>query len=190
MAWLSTYISITWGIWCSVQPQPGGAFDRKTGNIVGNLTKIFLSQMPRGLPVGGMGILGFDWYIITWLCSTMKAETFFTKSNRRWSNLKQGLSQSLPKYFFRSVTEWLFTRAVLTVSTGTSKWTSSQSLSDLIGSSCNWVDADTPVQTVGLVIPNTPRYLWADIDARGTDPSCCMSLTTGSSVEWHKKRRI
>ena len=32
----------------------GGAFDRLTGNIAGNLTKIFQkSQMPRGLPGGG-----------------------------------------------------------------------------------------------------------------------------------------
>ena len=31
----------------------GGAFDRLTGNIAGNLTKI--SQMPRGLPGGGDG---------------------------------------------------------------------------------------------------------------------------------------
>ena len=30
----------------------GGAFDRKTGNIVGNLTKIFL-KMPWGLHGGG-----------------------------------------------------------------------------------------------------------------------------------------
>ena len=31
-----------------------GAFDRKTGNTVGNLTKLFLkSQMPRGLPGEG-----------------------------------------------------------------------------------------------------------------------------------------
>ena len=34
----------------------GGAFDRLTGNIAGNLTKIFpKSQMPRGLPGGGGG---------------------------------------------------------------------------------------------------------------------------------------
>ena len=40
-----------------MKPQPGGAFDRKTINIVGNLTlKIFLkSQMLRGLP--GVGKL-------------------------------------------------------------------------------------------------------------------------------------
>ena len=32
----------------------GGAFDRLTGNMAGNLTKIFpKSQMPRGLPGGG-----------------------------------------------------------------------------------------------------------------------------------------
>ena len=32
----------------------GGAFDRLTGNIAGNLTKNFQkSQMPRGLPGGG-----------------------------------------------------------------------------------------------------------------------------------------
>ena len=32
----------------------GGAFDVKTGNIAGNLTKIFQkSQMPGGLPGGG-----------------------------------------------------------------------------------------------------------------------------------------
>ena len=29
------------GIWYSVKPQQGGTFDRKAGNIVGNLTKIF-----------------------------------------------------------------------------------------------------------------------------------------------------
>ena len=34
----------------------GGAFDGLTGNIAGNLTKIFpKSQMPRGLPGGGGG---------------------------------------------------------------------------------------------------------------------------------------
>ena len=34
----------------------GGAFDRKTSNIVGILTKIFLrSQMPWGFPGGGGG---------------------------------------------------------------------------------------------------------------------------------------
>ena len=43
----------------------GGAFDRLTGNIAGNLTKIFQKrQMPRGLPRGGMGSFGIDWYII------------------------------------------------------------------------------------------------------------------------------
>ena len=42
----------------------GGAFDRQNGNIAGNLTKIFQkSQMPRGLPGGGMGGFGFDRYI-------------------------------------------------------------------------------------------------------------------------------
>ena len=36
----------------------GGAFDRLTGNIAGNLTKIFQkSQMPRGLPGGGWAVL-------------------------------------------------------------------------------------------------------------------------------------
>ena len=43
----------------------GGAFDRLTGNIAGNLTKIFpKSQMPRGLPGEGMGGFGIDRYII------------------------------------------------------------------------------------------------------------------------------
>ena len=43
----------------------GGAFDRLTGNIAGNLTKNFQkSQMPRGLPGGGMGGFGIDRYII------------------------------------------------------------------------------------------------------------------------------
>ena len=44
----------------------GGAFDVKTGNIAGNLTKIFQkSQMPGGLPggEGGMGGFGIDRYI-------------------------------------------------------------------------------------------------------------------------------
>ena len=42
----------------------GGAFDRLTGNIAGNLTKIFQkSQMPGGLPGGGMGGFGIDRYI-------------------------------------------------------------------------------------------------------------------------------
>ena len=42
----------------------GGAFDRENGNIAGNLTKIFQkSQMPRGLPGGGMGGFGIDRYI-------------------------------------------------------------------------------------------------------------------------------
>ena len=36
----------------------GGAFDGLTGNIAGNLTKIFpKSQMPRGLPGGGWAVL-------------------------------------------------------------------------------------------------------------------------------------
>ena len=36
----------------------GGAFDVKTGNITGNLTKIFQkSQMPGGLPGGGWAVL-------------------------------------------------------------------------------------------------------------------------------------
>ena len=36
----------------------------QTGNIAGNLAKIFQkSQMPRGLPGGGMGGFGIDWYI-------------------------------------------------------------------------------------------------------------------------------
>ena len=45
----------------------GGAFDVKTGNITGNLTKIFQkSQMLGGLPGeggGGMGGFGIDRYI-------------------------------------------------------------------------------------------------------------------------------
>ena len=42
----------------------GGGFDRLTGNIAGNFTKIFpISQMPRGLPGGGMGGFGIDRYI-------------------------------------------------------------------------------------------------------------------------------
>ena len=43
----------------------GEAFDVKTGNIAGNLTKIFQkSQMPGGLPGGeGMGGFGIDRYI-------------------------------------------------------------------------------------------------------------------------------
>ena len=47
----------------------GGAFDRLnvTGNIAGNLTKIFpKSQMPGGLPGGGMGGFGIDWRITTY----------------------------------------------------------------------------------------------------------------------------
>ena len=44
-----------------MKPQPGVAIARKTGNIVGNLTKFFLkSQMPRGLPGGG-GEGGVGW---------------------------------------------------------------------------------------------------------------------------------
>ena len=43
----------------------GGAFDRLNCNIAGNLTKIFQkSQMPGGLPGGGMGGFGIDRYII------------------------------------------------------------------------------------------------------------------------------
>ena len=43
----------------------GGAFDVKTGNIAGNLTKIIQkSQMPGGLPGGRMGGFGIDRYII------------------------------------------------------------------------------------------------------------------------------
>ena len=46
------------------EAQTGGAFDRLTGNIAGNLTKIFQrSQMPGGLPGGGMGGFGIDRYI-------------------------------------------------------------------------------------------------------------------------------
>ena len=46
------------------EAQTGGAFDRLTGNIAGNLTKRFQkSQMPRGLPGGGMGGFGIDRYI-------------------------------------------------------------------------------------------------------------------------------
>ena len=43
----------------------GGAFDLLTGNIAGNLTKIFQkSQMPRGFARGGgMGGFGIDRYI-------------------------------------------------------------------------------------------------------------------------------
>ena len=42
----------------------GGAFDRVNCNIAGNLTKIFQkSQMPRGLPGGGMGGFEIDRYI-------------------------------------------------------------------------------------------------------------------------------
>ena len=42
----------------------GGAFDRLTGNIAGNLTKIFQkSRMPGGLPGGGMGGFGINRYI-------------------------------------------------------------------------------------------------------------------------------
>ena len=38
----------------------------KTGNIAGNLTKILQkSQMPGGLPGGGMGGFGIDRYITT-----------------------------------------------------------------------------------------------------------------------------
>ena len=40
------------------EAQTGGAFDRLTGNIVGNLTKIFQkSQMPGGLPGGAWAVL-------------------------------------------------------------------------------------------------------------------------------------
>ena len=36
----------------------GGAFDRLTGTIAGNLTRIFpKSQMSRGLPGGGWAVL-------------------------------------------------------------------------------------------------------------------------------------
>ena len=36
----------------------GGAFDVKTGNIAGNLTKFFQkSQMPGGLPGGELAVL-------------------------------------------------------------------------------------------------------------------------------------
>ena len=47
------------------EAQTGGAFDRLTVNIAGNLTKIFQkSQMPGGLPGRGMGGFGIDRYII------------------------------------------------------------------------------------------------------------------------------
>ena len=40
------------------EAQTGGAFDRLTGNIAGNLTKIFQkSQMPGGLPGGAWAVL-------------------------------------------------------------------------------------------------------------------------------------
>ena len=47
------------------EAQTGGAFDRLTGNIAGNVTKIFQkSQMPGGLSGGGgMGGFGIDRYI-------------------------------------------------------------------------------------------------------------------------------
>ena len=42
----------------------GGAFDRLNWQHSGNLTKIFQkSQMPGGLPGGGMGGFGIDRYI-------------------------------------------------------------------------------------------------------------------------------
>ena len=53
----------------------GGAFDRLTGNIVGNLTKIFQkSQMPGGFARGGggMGGFGIDRYIILRLPNKFK----------------------------------------------------------------------------------------------------------------------
>ena len=47
-----------------IEALTGGAFDRPNGHIAGNLTKIFQkSQMPRGLPGGGMGGFGIDRYI-------------------------------------------------------------------------------------------------------------------------------
>ena len=53
-----------WGDLTLFEAQTGGAFDRLTGNIAGNLTKIFQkSQMPGGLPGGGMGGFGIDRYI-------------------------------------------------------------------------------------------------------------------------------
>ena len=46
------------------EAQTGGAFDRLTGDIAGNLTKSFQkSQMPGGLLGGGMGGFGIDRYI-------------------------------------------------------------------------------------------------------------------------------
>ena len=55
----------------------GGAFDPQNGNIAGNLTK--KSQMPRGLPGGGMGDFGFDRYIIKPAPSIMKKAPNITK---------------------------------------------------------------------------------------------------------------
>ena len=55
-----------------------GAFDRQNGNTAGNLTKIFQkSQMPRGLPRGGMGGFGIDRYISGFYCSSTVIFRFF-----------------------------------------------------------------------------------------------------------------
>ena len=57
------------GDWTLFEALTGGAFDRQNGNMAGNLTKIFQkSQMPRGLPGGGMGGFGIDRYIISGDC--------------------------------------------------------------------------------------------------------------------------
>ena len=59
----------------------GGAFDRQNGNIAGNLTKIFQkSQMPRGLPGGGMGGFGIDRYITE--CIQPSCEPAFLPKSR------------------------------------------------------------------------------------------------------------
>ena len=55
----------------------GGALDVKTDNIAGNLTKIFQkSQMPGGLPGGGMGGFGIDRYIITFVIQSVRKKYF------------------------------------------------------------------------------------------------------------------
>ena len=62
------------------EAQTGGAFDRLTGNIAGNLTKIFpKSQMPRGLPGGGMGGFGIDRYINLILFEKLKLSIYNVK---------------------------------------------------------------------------------------------------------------
>ena len=66
----------------------GGAFDRLTGHIAGNLTKIFpKSQMPRGLPGGG------GWAVLELTGTLQDVVTHCQKWLKEWHVLKPGIPE-------------------------------------------------------------------------------------------------